>query len=98
MDLEPLNILPKECLPDETQLPMESRKVWEEVSGLIHSKEYSKATRVKQGIEGKQRKDAAVRKEKNEEWIPKYFVTEDIGGRAELTREGREMLETMYVG
>ena len=71
--------------------------VWKEVTTLIEAKEYSKATKVKQGIEAKQRKDAALRIERNQEWVPKFFVTDDIGGRAELTDEGRKMLETVYV-
>ena len=96
MDLEALNVIPKTCQPTEMQLPLESRVVWKEVTNLIEAKEYSKATKVKQGIEGRQRKDAAARKERNEDWVPKYFVKEDLGGRADLTREGREMLETVY--
>lgn len=71
--------------------------VWKDVTTLIEAKEYSKATRVKQSIEARQRRDAAVRKERNEYWIPKFFVTDEIGGRAELTQAGREMLETVYV-
>ena len=71
--------------------------MWEEVTELINAKEWGKATRVKQAIEGKQRKDAHVRKECNEEWVPKFFVWEEMGGRAGLTDAGREMLETVYV-
>ena len=71
--------------------------MWEELTTLIEAEEYSKATKVKQGIEAKQRKDAATRKERNENWVPKYFILEGIGGRAELTSEGKEMLETVYV-
>jgi oxysterol-binding protein-related protein 9/10/11 len=96
VDLEALTVIPKTCLPAETQLSLESRAVWKEVTNLIEAKEYSKATKVKQGIEARQRKDAATRKERNEDWVPTYFVTEDLGGRAELTKEGREMLETVY--
>lgn len=89
-------MLPKEAPSAEDQLPTESRQVWKEVIDLMEEKEYSRATKAKQGIEAKQRKDAATRKERNEEWIPKYFVTGDLGGRAALTDEGREMLETIY--
>jgi oxysterol-binding protein-related protein 9/10/11 len=77
-------------------LPTESRMVWKEVTELIHAKEFSRATKVKQNIEAKQRRDAALRNERNQEWVPKYFVRDAIGGRADLTREGREMLETVY--
>lgn len=96
VDLEALSVIPKSCLPTEAQLPLESRVVWKEVSNLIHAKEYSKATKVKQGIEARQRNDAAARKERNEDWVPRYFDREDLGGRAELTREGREMLDMIY--
>jgi hypothetical protein len=96
LDLETLSVIPKECPPEEEQLSTESQMVWKDVSELIHAKEYSRATKVKLRIEAKQRTDAALRKEQNEEWAPKYFVKEDIGGRAELTREGREMLEAVY--
>jgi hypothetical protein len=47
-------------------------------------------------IESRQRRDAALRKEKNEEWVPKYFVMGDFGGRSQLTQEGIKMLETVY--
>ncbi len=88
--------MPKTCPHPETQLPLESRIVWKEVTNLIEAKEYFKATKVKQSIEARQRKAAAVRKERHEDWVPRYFVTEDLGGRAELTGVGREMLETVY--
>lgn len=96
VDLEALSLLPKDCPPEEEQLSTESRMVWKDVTELIHAKEYSRATRVKLRIEAKQRTDAALRKEQNEQWSPKYFIKEDIEGRAELTREGWEMLETVY--
>ena len=66
-----------------SQLPMESRKVWEDVTAAIHAKEFSKATKVKQAIEAKQRKEASARKENNEH-------------RPELTEEGLAMLESVY--
>jgi oxysterol-binding protein-related protein 9/10/11 len=96
VDLAALTVIPKSCSPLETQLPLESRIVWKEVTDLILAKEYSKATKLKQGIEARQRRDAAARKESNEDWVPRYFVMEDLGGRAELTREGREMLDRIY--
>ena len=75
---------------------MESRMVWKDVTSLIETKEYAKATKVKQEIEARQRRDAALRKESNEEWVPKYFVLEDLGGRSKLTKEGWQMLQTVY--
>jgi len=88
--------MPKETFPAEDQLPTESRMVWKEVIDLMATKEFSRATKAKLGIEAKQRKDAATRKERNEEWLPKYFVTDHLGGRAALTDIGRQMLETVY--
>ena len=70
--------------------------VWKEVIDLMTTKEFSSATKAKLRIEAKQRKDAATRKDRNEEWLPKYFATDCLGGRAALTDVGREMLETVY--
>jgi len=97
VDLQALNVIPKECLPEEGELPLESRRVWRDAAA-IHAKEFSKATRMKQGIEARQRKAAATRKELNEAWIPVYFVMDDDGGRPHLSDEGRKMLETVYSG
>jgi len=80
------------------QLPLESRQVWTDVTAAIHAKEFSKATKLKQAIEARQRKAAAARKERDEEWEPKYFVMEDNGGRAVLSQEGQEMLESLGAG
>lgn len=96
MDLQTIWPIPKKTLPAEDQLPTESRMVWKEVIDLMEVQEFSRATKAKHGIEAKQRKDAATRKECNEEWVPKYFVMGDMGGRAALSEHGREMLETVY--
>jgi oxysterol-binding protein-related protein 9/10/11 len=90
--------MPKDCPPQDQQLPLESRKVWTDVTAAIHAKEYSKATKVKQGIEARQRREAAARKEQSQEWTPRYFVMEDNGGRAVLSREGEEMLDSVVKG
>ena len=96
MNLEKLDVTPKKCPPVESQLPRESRKVWEDVTTAIHAKEFSKATKVKQAIEAKQRKEASARKENNQEWEPKYFHMEGNEYRPELTEEGLAMLESVY--
>jgi len=94
VDLSAIQCLPKEC-PTPPH-PLESRQVWSEVTDLINLKDWGKATKVKQGIEAKQRRDAALRKERGEEWVPKLFVLGSHGGRAVLTKEGWDMLETIY--
>jgi oxysterol-binding protein-related protein 9/10/11 len=93
-----LDVAKKGCPPAEDQLPLESRKVWTDVTAAIHAKEFSKATKMKQSIEARQRKDAAARKETDQEWVPTYFVLEDNGGRPELSAEGREMVESIIRG
>lgn len=96
--MESLDVIPKICPPEISQLPLESRQVWTDVTSAILAKEYSRATKLKQGIEARQRKAAAARKERNEEWEPKYFVMEENGGRAVLSDEGREMLDSLGEG
>jgi oxysterol-binding protein-related protein 9/10/11 len=93
--LESLDVIPKLCPPEKMQLPLESHQVWMDVTAAIHAKDFSKATKLKQAIEARQRKAAAARKEHNEEWEPKYFVMEENGGRAVLSQEGIEMVESL---
>jgi len=90
-----LDVIPKICPSEEAQSPLESRQVWKEVTSAIHAGEFSKATKVKQMIEGRQRKLAAERHDHGQEWEPRYFLMESNGGRAVLTSEGREMLERL---
>ncbi|KAG8714173.1 hypothetical protein FRC08_012279 [Ceratobasidium sp. 394] len=69
IDLANLAVMPKHVRPIDSQLPNESHRLWEHVTKNLLSKNYSEATRVKQGIEQKQRDDAAARKAKGEEWV-----------------------------
>lgn len=62
IDLNVLDVLPKEVRPIEKQLHTESRKLWKTVTDKLLSKEYSEATREKQVIEQRQRDEAAERK------------------------------------
>lgn len=89
-------MIPKTAPPKESQLPTETQKVWEDVTEAIYAKEFSRANKAKQFIEAKQRRDAATRKERNEEWVPKYFRMEGTEHRPELTEEGEKMLESIY--
>ena len=93
VDLEALSVIPKEYPPRETLLPLESHNVWREVTAAIKAKEFSKATKAKQNIEERQRKEARIRRECNEEYWPKYFRVVDKNGRAVLTREGKMLLD-----
>ena len=58
------------------------------------SKQFSKATTLKQELEEAQREKARQREQKNETWKPVFFeqVTGN-GGKPDLTDKGREVLE-----
>ncbi|KXN81883.1 Oxysterol-binding protein-like protein 1 [Leucoagaricus sp. SymC.cos] len=88
IDLSALQIIPKEVRPLEKQLPHESRKLWKNVTDNLMKKEYSEATREKVTIEQRQRDEAAERKRKGTEFIPKYFEKDLSTGYAKLTEEG----------
>lgn len=62
-----LRVVPKVVRPLEKQLPKESRKLWENVTSKLLSKEYGEATKHKLALEQKQRDEASERKRKGEE-------------------------------
>lgn len=67
IDLNHLNVVPKYVRPLERQLPDESRKLWETVTNKLVAKEFGEANKYKQGIEQRQREEAAERKRKGVE-------------------------------
>jgi hypothetical protein len=69
IDISTLHPIPKAIRPLESQLSTESRKLWDPVTSRLLKKEYSDATKFKQGIEQKQRDDAAERKNKGTESV-----------------------------
>lgn len=63
------------------------------MTASILEKKYNQATSIKQELEERQREKANARKEKGEEWRPRFFkepITKD--GRPELTEEGERAL------
>lgn len=97
IDVSPLFPIPKEVPPEEEQLPNESRKYWSGVTNAIKSKQYSLATKLKYDLEEGQRQKVLARKEKNEQWRPRFFketVTEL--GKPDLTIEGQNMLDQLH--
>ena len=65
----------------------------------IHSKQFSKATQLKQELEEAQREKAREREKTGEEWKPVFFTqVTDKGGRPELTEKGREVLKLAQEG
>lgn len=65
----------------------------------IHSKQFSRATTVKQELEEAQREKAREREKNGVTWKPVFFeqVT-DKGGKPELTEKGREVLRRAQAG
>jgi oxysterol-binding protein-related protein 9/10/11 len=84
--------------PIEKQLPHESLQLWSGVTEAIHSRQFSRATTVKQELEETQREKAREREKNGETWKPVFFeqVT-DKGGKPELTEKGREVLRRAQV-
>ncbi|KAB2576318.1 putative oxysterol binding protein [Lasiodiplodia theobromae] len=99
IDVGPLFPVPKIIPPEEAQLPNESRKFWGGVTEAIVTKQYALATTRKQELEERQREKAAVRKEKEAEWQPRFFSNAtDANGKPDLTEEGRLALDGLHKG
>lgn len=99
IDIAPLTVAPKVLPPVEQQLPNESLRMWGDVTKAILSKQFSRATTVKQELEEAQREKARERENSGETWKPVFFeqVT-DKGGKPELTEKGREVLKRAQNG
>ncbi|CCM01209.1 uncharacterized protein FIBRA_03257 [Fibroporia radiculosa] len=93
IDLSGLHIIPKSVRPLEKQLPNESRKLWENVTTRLLAKEYGEATKHKLAIEQRQRDEAAERKRRGNQFVPKYFESDYETGIPILTAEGQKALE-----
>lgn len=93
LDLNVLEVLPKEVRPVEKQLSTESRKLWKNVTDNLLSKDFSTATKEKQTIEQRQRDIAAERKRTGVEFVPTYFEKGMDNGFVDLTAEGWKAVE-----
>jgi len=93
LDLSTLKVIPKTVRPLERQLPHESRKLWEKVTDKLIKKEFGDATKEKVAIEQKQRDEAADRKRKGIEFMPRYFEKNIDSGKPRLTPHGRKAVE-----
>ncbi|KAK4160102.1 putative oxysterol-binding protein [Cladorrhinum sp. PSN259] len=99
IDIAPLNVAPKVLPPQEKQLPNESLQLWRGVTNAILSKQFSKATTVKQELEEAQREKARQRESKGETWTPVFFEqATDKTGIPSLTEKGREVLKRAQSG
>ncbi|CAF9907598.1 hypothetical protein IMSHALPRED_005582 [Imshaugia aleurites] len=94
LDLKPLFPTAKSIPPIDQQLPNESQRFWAGVTSAIKSKQYPEATKLKQEIEERQRDKAAQRKEKKEEWKPRFFTDAvTANGKPDLTVDGKRALQ-----
>lgn len=84
---------PKSLPPLDKQLDHESLKFWNGVTEAIKSKQFSKATTIKQDLEEAQREKAREREKTGTEFTPVYFVqVTGNGGKPDLTDKGRDVL------
>lgn len=99
VDVAPLSVAPKTLPPEDKQLANESLTLWGPVTRAIHSKQFSRATHLKQELEEQQREKARQREQAGETWKPIFFTqVTDKGGRPELTDKGREVLKLAQEG
>lgn len=99
IDLSPLFVAPKLLPPKENQLPNESIRFWSGVTDAISTKQYSRATTLKQELEERQREKAKEREEKNITWKPRFFIGSVTPlGKPELTEDGRGVLDGLHQG
>ncbi|EGD94525.1 oxysterol binding protein [Trichophyton tonsurans CBS 112818] len=99
IDVTPLVPASKITPPAEKQLAYESRRLWADITAAIHAKQYSLATRLKHELEESQRSKAALRKENNHEWTPRFFTVAEQHiqpGRPHLTDDGRRALDNLH--
>ncbi|KAE8441248.1 hypothetical protein EG329_005579 [Mollisiaceae sp. DMI_Dod_QoI] len=93
INLDPLTVAPKSLPPPEKQLPNESLRFWSGVTEAIASRQFARATALKQELEERQRAKAKEREESGKEWQPRFFVGAVTPlGKPELTEDGKEVL------
>jgi oxysterol-binding protein-related protein 9/10/11 len=99
IDLNPLHVAPKILPPQDKQAENESLQLWDGVTKAIVSKQFSKATQVKQELEEKQREKARARERDSVVWQPVFFsqIT-DKGGKPELSEKGKLLLDRIQKG
>lgn len=99
IDLMPLQVAPKIIPPTEKQLPNESLKFWSGVTEAINSRQFSRATAIKQELEERQREKAKERQDQGVEWQPRFFTGSVTPlGKPDLTDDGKEVLHMLQQG
>ncbi|KAI8097693.1 uncharacterized protein BX664DRAFT_276571, partial [Halteromyces radiatus] len=75
-DATTASIFPKLVQAEADQDPLESRRLWSQVTAAIKRNDMDEATKQKSIIEDEQRKAAKERQDTNMKWTPRYFAKE----------------------
>uniref|UniRef100_A0A8C5QJF7 Oxysterol-binding protein n=1 Tax=Leptobrachium leishanense TaxID=445787 RepID=A0A8C5QJF7_9ANUR len=79
IDTTKLQSIQKKIRPVNKQGPMESRRIWENVTNALKAKNIEAATEHKHQLEERQRAEARQRASLGALWKPKYFIKEGEG-------------------
>lgn len=93
IDMDALDLVPKDVRPLTDQHEHESRNLWNGVTQHINNKNWGEATKEKQVIEQKQRDDAASLKREGKEHIPRFFLPDIADGKPQLSTEGKKAVQ-----
>lgn len=96
IDLETLDLVPKQVRPIDEQHEKESRKMWDPVTKNMIAKNWSEATKQKQIIEQKQRDRALELKKSGKQHDIVYFNPTWEDGRPSLNEHGRNAVQAEY--
>lgn len=96
IDLDALDLVPKQVRPIDDQHEKESRKMWDPVTKNMLAKNWNEATKQKQIIEQKQRDRAAELKKSGKQHDIVYFNSTWEDGRPTLSEDGRNAIQAEY--
>ncbi|ORZ10231.1 hypothetical protein BCR42DRAFT_333911 [Absidia repens] len=74
------SIAPKRVRMESMQDPLESRRLWSQVTSAIKSNNMDEATKQKTAIEDEQRRKTKERNDAGMDWVPRYFTRTDGSG------------------
>ncbi|CAO3589083.1 unnamed protein product [Absidia cylindrospora] len=73
-------IAPKRVRMESKQDPLESRRLWSQLTSAIKSNNMDEATKQKTAIEDEQRRKTKERNDAGMDWVPRYFTRADDSG------------------
>jgi len=90
IDIRQLDVTPKIVLPEEEQLPFESKRLWKKLTQALNTRDYDAATIEKNLLEDSARSEAQARETKRINWEQRLFKLDNSnkwafkGGDAEV--------------